>query len=585
MCGWMAVQPMLSLGSLPLGFRFRPKDEELINYYLRSKINGNERDVSVIREIDVCKCEPWDLPDLSVIVSADPEWFFFCPQDRKYPNGNRLNRATIAGYWKATGKDRQIKSGANLIGMKKTLVFYRGRAPKGMRTHWVMHEYRTTLKELDGTNPGQSAFVLCRLFKKQDETIEGSNCGEPYPTVSSPTTAKSSPEITQPELALDPISPSFGGQAENCPTSTDVCLAESSDGTTADTPVNCICDSHVAENGVAELPEPKVDLQLEEALNMFYDSPMESLDGKIFSPLHSQMQSELGSSGGYFTMPNDLNNGHIGVQLQYGSNEPDASISEFLDSILSNPDETLRNLGSVKDSGSDAEGVNALSELQGPLWSEEVALQSKSYKPEDFTSDGAAEQTYNSSLKESSDHLTTVASGEGRTGIIRRTRQSQNEPLMEGVSKGSVAQGIAPRRLRLQCKLQVLPVQCSPMSADWSGGAGGHESKPIATEEGGASGKHVRAGSPRAAAANSAYSEPRSIISDSDENSEISQDPSTGMRPSSMSKGDILTGINGLSVFSKAAPLRRKIGSFRVVVVVVVVIIIFAGVWRSSLKF
>ncbi|XP_062147475.1 protein NTM1-like 9 isoform X2 [Alnus glutinosa] len=335
----------------------------------------------------------------------------------------------------------------------------------------------------------------------------------------------------------------------------------------------------------------QVDLQLEEALNMFYDLPMESPDGKIFSPLHSQMQSELGSSGGYFTMPNDLNNGHIGVQLQYGLNEPDASISEFLDSIFCNPDETLRNLGSVKDSGSDAEGVNALSELQGPLRSEEVALQSKSDKPEDFASDGAAEQTYNSSLynsslKESSDHLTTVSSGEGsRTGIRIRTRQSQNEPLMEGVSKGSVAQGIAPRRLRLQCKLQVLPVQCSPMSADWSGGAGGHESKPIATEEGGASGKHVRAGSPRAAAANSAYSEPRSIISDSDENSEISQDPSTGMRPSSMSKGDILTGINGLSVFSKAAPLRRKIGSFRVVVVVVVVIIIFAGVWRSSLKF
>ena len=102
-----------------------------------------------------CKCDwlwAWSIPaDKSFLPSRDPEWYFFGPRDRKYPNGFRTNRATRAGYWKSTGKDRRVVCQNRAIGMKKTLVYYRGRAPQGIRTDWVMHEYRLDDKECEDT--------------------------------------------------------------------------------------------------------------------------------------------------------------------------------------------------------------------------------------------------------------------------------------------------------------------------------------------------------------------------------------------------------------------------------------------------
>ncbi|KAL5152011.1 NAC domain-containing protein 40 [Glycine soja] len=154
------AQMSIAASSMFPGFRFCPTDEELISYYLRKKLEGHEESVQVISEVELCKYEPWDLPAKSFIQS-DNEWFFFSPRGRKYPNGSQSKRATECGYWKATGKERNVKSGSNIIGTKRTLVFHLGRAPKGERTEWIMHEYCINDKS-------QESLVICRLKRNTE---------------------------------------------------------------------------------------------------------------------------------------------------------------------------------------------------------------------------------------------------------------------------------------------------------------------------------------------------------------------------------------------------------------------------------
>ncbi|KAH9317409.1 hypothetical protein KI387_019178, partial [Taxus chinensis] len=163
--------------SLPPGFRFHPTDEELVNYYLKRKVRGRPIQVDAITEIDLYKYEPLDLPGKSCLQSKDLQWYFFSPRDKKYPNGSRKNRATEAGYWKTTGKDRAVCSASRVVGMKKTLVYHTGRAPRGERTNWVMHEYRLEDKELNTSTAIQDSYVLCRVFQKSGP---GPKNGEQY---------------------------------------------------------------------------------------------------------------------------------------------------------------------------------------------------------------------------------------------------------------------------------------------------------------------------------------------------------------------------------------------------------------------
>lgn len=170
---------------LPPGFRFHPTDEELVVHYLKRKAASAPLPVSIIADVDLYKFDPWELPSKATF--GEQEWYFFSPRDRKYPNGARPNRAATSGYWKATGTDKPIltSDGHQKVGVKKALVFYGGKPPKGVKTNWIMHEYRLTndsfnssskppLLAHDSPNKKNSLrlddWVLCRIYKKSNST-------------------------------------------------------------------------------------------------------------------------------------------------------------------------------------------------------------------------------------------------------------------------------------------------------------------------------------------------------------------------------------------------------------------------------
>ncbi|WOK96403.1 hypothetical protein Cni_G05110 [Canna indica] len=92
-------------------------------------------------------------------------WYFFSQAV------TGVNKISPSGYWMPAGARETITSSGRDVGIKTTLVFYIGEAPHGVKTNWVMHEYRL----LDGvaissrTNYSHSSSSMKRGSKKRSD--------------------------------------------------------------------------------------------------------------------------------------------------------------------------------------------------------------------------------------------------------------------------------------------------------------------------------------------------------------------------------------------------------------------------------
>ncbi|OMO56204.1 No apical meristem (NAM) protein [Corchorus olitorius] len=165
----------------PAGFRFNPRDEELVVFYLREKLLDQPLPLNLIKEVELYAHHPQELVEGNRSY-GEGEWYFFTPRDKKYPNGSRPRRsAGREGYWKATGADRTLIYEGAEVGYRKALVFYNGKPSAGKKTNWMMHEFR--LKDppaLPKSNPHNQnnmqldKWVLCKIYKKAEKNSKTS---------------------------------------------------------------------------------------------------------------------------------------------------------------------------------------------------------------------------------------------------------------------------------------------------------------------------------------------------------------------------------------------------------------------------
>ncbi|KAL7603222.1 hypothetical protein Lser_V15G17593 [Lactuca serriola] len=156
--------------NFPPGFGFCPTHEELVVHFLLRKASLLPYHPGIIPDLDLYPYDPWDLDEsicmVMVGLQVNPWW--------KGKSGiitsckRTQNRITTNGYCKAWDCDEQIisSSSSKRVGVKKYYVFHIGEAPDGVKTNWIMQEFRLS----DGSNSSIAIVAVAVVNQKEKAT-------------------------------------------------------------------------------------------------------------------------------------------------------------------------------------------------------------------------------------------------------------------------------------------------------------------------------------------------------------------------------------------------------------------------------
>ncbi|WVZ65175.1 hypothetical protein U9M48_014584 [Paspalum notatum var. saurae] len=150
----------------PIGFRFKPKDEELVECYLLPMLQHGRPAVRnrFVVEANVYAVHPDVLTNEYRLTEDQQEWFFLSPRTRMYPNGTRPKRTTLdkCGRWKASTAAKEVPEEVVHNGIRFTrgvLNYFVGPNNNGKRTRWIMLELTIPDYEIKLDGPGPKHLV------------------------------------------------------------------------------------------------------------------------------------------------------------------------------------------------------------------------------------------------------------------------------------------------------------------------------------------------------------------------------------------------------------------------------------------